>query len=164
MPGQRPILAMSFVASLGITFHVLSCTLPRHESNFWPLLVYLFYVLLPVPMAISSHIVSVTAVGSDPKAATKARDYAIFFTVGIMVSTFALPILLSRGPVGHSVVSLSKSNNPLHFKSNWNWHLTECSNFKQIKPIQCTLVEFGNLLCFATVGLFHLYLKPVTGT
>lgn len=105
MPGQRPILAMSFIASLGITFEVLACTLPKNDSNFLPLLVYIFYILLPLPMIISRRIIDETVIGLDRKTSVSARDYAIFFTAGIMVSTFTLPILLARSPLNKPLVS-----------------------------------------------------------
>uniref|UniRef100_A0A6G1SHC4 Leptin receptor gene-related protein n=1 Tax=Aceria tosichella TaxID=561515 RepID=A0A6G1SHC4_9ACAR len=134
MPGQRPILAMSFVASLGITFQLLACTVPKGEGNLWPMLVYIFYILLPIPILVSTHIIKETMVGMNEKDAAKAKHYAIFFTAGILVSSFAMPILLARSPEA----------NPI------------------IKPIQCVLVEIGNVLCYATMGLFCIYFKPLS--
>jgi hypothetical protein len=106
MPGQRPILAMSFVASLGITFQLLACTVPKGESNFWPLLVYVFYILLPLPMLLSSRIIKETMIGNNEKDAARTKHYAVFFTAGIMVSSFALPILLARSPDPTPIVSI----------------------------------------------------------
>lgn len=105
MPGQRPILAMSFIASLGITFEVLACTLPKGAGNLWPLLIYFFYILLPIPMIMSRRIVKETMIGMNEGSSKRVRDYALFFTAGIMVSTLALPIILARSPVDKPLVS-----------------------------------------------------------
>ena len=134
MPGQRPILAMSFVASLGLFFEILSCNLPRNQGNFWPLLIFIFYILLPLPFIFAKRIIKDTLVGMDERDASRTRHFAVFFTAGIMVSSFALPILLARSPM----------EKPL------------------IAPIQCILLELGNLLCYVTMGLFCIYFKPMT--
>lgn len=108
MPGQRPILAMSFIASLGLTFQVLSCKVPAGQTNCWPLLVYLFYILLPIPMMITTRIIKETMVGTVEKDAARAKHYAVFFTAGILVSSFALPLVLTRSPVADPLVSMLK--------------------------------------------------------
>lgn len=105
MPGQRPILAMSFVASLGITFEVLACTVPKGESNFWPLLIWIIYVILPIPMIISRRIMKDLMLGMT-NGAGKNRDYVLFFTAGIMVSSVFLPIILARSPIDKPIVSI----------------------------------------------------------
>lgn len=165
MPGQRPILAMSFIASLGITFEVLACTLPKGANNFWPLLVLIFYMLLPLPMIMSKQIISDTMIGLDRKTTVKARDYCIFFTSGIMVSIFAFPIVLSNT----SVVSIvSHRTHFILIHRYINYALTTnlssiCKTVNQIHPIQCFLVEVGNILILATGALFCLYFKPMGG-
>lgn len=96
MPGQRPLLAMSFLASVGITLDVLACTFPKGSSNFWPLIVFIFYFLVPLPLMITNRInKDIMASAPDPK----ARDLALFFTAGIMISTMALPTVLSRSAI-----------------------------------------------------------------
>lgn len=108
MPGQRPILAMGFIASLGVTFEVLSCTVPKESRNFWPLLIWLFYLLLPIPMVISKRYTKDLfgmGIMSD-NGQGKARDYMLFFTAGIMVSSMFLPIILARSPIDNPVVSI----------------------------------------------------------
>lgn len=107
MPGQRPILAMGFVASLGITFEVLACTLPKGASNFWPLLIYFFYILLPIPLIMSRRIVKETMIGMNEGSSKRVRDYALFFTAGMIVSTVALPIILARSPTNKPLVSIN---------------------------------------------------------
>lgn len=105
MPGQRPIIAMSFIASLGLMFDVLACTVPKNQSNFWPLLVWLFYILLPIPMHMARRITKDTLMGATEADAKKVRDYALFVTAGIMVSSMALPIVLTRSPSEKPIVS-----------------------------------------------------------
>lgn len=110
MPGQRPILAMSFIASLGITFVVLACKLPKDNSNFWPLLVLLFYLFLPFPLTLARRISKDTALGMSPISPNWTRDLALFFTSGVMISIMALPIVLARSPESKPLVSISKHN------------------------------------------------------
>lgn len=110
MPGQRPILAMSFIASLGITFDVLACTLPKGNSNFWPMIVFVTYILLPIPLMFSKRVVKETQIGMSDVSASKVRDYALFFTAGLAVSSMALPIILARTPVEKPIVSKSARN------------------------------------------------------
>lgn len=96
---------MSFVASLGITFDVLACAVPKGEANFWPMLVILFYLLVPLPMLFARRIIKETNVGLDKDSSSKVRDYALFVSAGIMVSNMALPIVLARSPPEKPVVS-----------------------------------------------------------
>lgn len=105
MPGQRPILAMGFVASLGITFEVLSCV--KNDGRFWPLLIYLFYILLPVPVIMYRRIVKETAIGINDGSGGRIRDTALFFTSGLLVSTMALPIVMARSPIEKPNVSIN---------------------------------------------------------
>mgnify|MGYP000921756485 CR=1 FL=1 len=105
MPGQRPILAMSFIASLGITFEVLACTFPKGNGNFWPLIVFIFYILLPIPTIISKRIMKETMIGVNDGGPAKVRDYTLFLTAGIIVSSVALPIIMARSPAEGPIVS-----------------------------------------------------------
>lgn len=129
MPGQRPLLAMSFVASLGLTLDILACTYPKDANNFWPLLVFIFYFLAPLPLMMSRRIQKDSGTTSYEVSQVKLRDLALFVTSGLMVSTMALPIVLARSPIAHPLIS---------------W-------------VSCILVLFGNVLCFMTIGLFCLY-------
>lgn len=106
MPGQRPILAMGFIASLGITFDILACCLPKDEANFWPLIVFVTYLLLPIPYMLSKRLIKDTLIGMNESSTSRVKDYAIFFTGGIMVSSMALPIILARTPIQKPIVSI----------------------------------------------------------
>ncbi|CAJ0914778.1 unnamed protein product [Ranitomeya imitator] len=59
--------------------------------TYWPLFVLIFYVISPIP-----HFIA-TRVSDDSDAASSAcRELAYFFTTGIVVSAFGLPIVLAR--------------------------------------------------------------------
>lgn len=135
MPGQRPILAMSFIASLGILFHVSACFLPRGAGNFWPVLTYLFYCFLPLPILMGQRIKQQTAL-FDASVGHKTRDFTAFFMAGIVVSSFALPMLMARIPL----------DKPL------------------LAPIQCVMIQLGNLFCYATLGSFCIYFNLFKST
>ncbi|EMP32369.1 Putative tyrosine-protein phosphatase auxilin [Chelonia mydas] len=58
---------------------------------YWPLFVLIFYVLCPIPHFIAKR------VSDDTDAASSAcRELAYFFTTGIVVSAFGMPIILAR--------------------------------------------------------------------
>lgn len=124
---------MGFVASLGITIEILACTLPKGQSSFWPLLVTIFYILLPIPIIISKRIANSTTIEVSGGRQSITRDYALFATAGIIVSSIALPIIMARSPIDKPAIA----------------------------PISCFLTEMGNLLCYATMALYCLYFKPL---
>ena len=110
MPGQRPLLAMSFVASLGITFEILACSPSTNREphpfwNFWPLLVWVIYALLLIPLNICRNMKE-TMIGFNESAIKKTRDVALFFFAGVIISSFALPIVLARTPLEKPRVSI----------------------------------------------------------
>lgn len=110
MPGQRPILVMGFIASLGITADVLACVLPKGHANFWPMIVFVTYLLLPLPFLFSKKVIKDTLVGMNDGSSARVRDFAIFLTGGLLVSSMALPIILARTPMEKPIVSTK--NNP----------------------------------------------------
>lgn len=58
---------------------------------YWPLFVLFFYVLSPIPTFISRRLSDDSDVASNA-----CRELAYFFTTGIVVSAFALPIIMAR--------------------------------------------------------------------
>lgn len=158
MPGQRPILAMSFIASLGITFMVLATHLPKDKSNYWPLLVTLFYVFLPLPLLFSRRVSKDAIIGISPGTINKTRDYALFFTSGLMISTMALPVVMARSPESSPLVSIIM----VQPEAKYN-QLTYFPTHQQVAPISCVMVELGNILCLSTLALFYIYFKPNDG-
>ncbi|CAI9534867.1 unnamed protein product [Staurois parvus] len=69
---------------------MLGCALESYKV-YWPLFVLIFYVISPIP-----HFIA-TRLSDDSDAASSAcRELAYFFTTGIVVSAFGLPIILAR--------------------------------------------------------------------
>ena len=62
----------------------------------------LFYVLSPLPTLIARRYTE-----SSGSSSTAAYELAIFITMGFVVSSFALPIVLARSPETEPVVSLA---------------------------------------------------------
>lgn len=61
-------------------------------------------------MVLSRRVIKDTALGSDASSSKKMRDYALFLTAGIIVSSVALPIILARTPVEKPLVSSNYSD------------------------------------------------------
>merc|ERR1712113_1364098 len=70
----------------------LSCALPQF-NNWIPFTVVIFYLISPIPTLIAKRR------GDDSSGSNPCRELAWFLTTGIVVSAFALPIVLSRAPV-----------------------------------------------------------------
>ena len=61
-------------------------------SNWYPFTVVIFYLLSPIPTLIAKR-------HSEDSASNPCRELAWFLTTGIVISAFALPIVLARAPV-----------------------------------------------------------------
>lgn len=68
----------------------------------WPFFVVLFYVLAPIPTIIARRYTEDPSSSSNP-----CLELAIFITIGFVVSSFALPIVLARAPDENPVVSFN---------------------------------------------------------
>ena len=88
MAGVRALVTLAFTGALGLLFLILACALPVF-SNWAPFSVIVFYILLPIPHLLARR----------HKNESDAKDLANFLTAGIVVSAFALPIVMSRAPV-----------------------------------------------------------------
>jgi len=93
--GLRTVILLSFVLAVGFLMIILSCAL---WQNWLPLLVALTFVLAPLPNALFSHC------GSDEFAASYGEgsgplDLGRFITSIVVVSGFALPIILAHSEV-----------------------------------------------------------------
>ncbi|XP_017891283.1 leptin receptor gene-related protein isoform X2 [Ceratina calcarata] len=95
MAGIKVLLA--FGGSIGMTFVILGCALPAYKV-WWPFFVVLFYVLAPVPTIIARRHTSEHG-GSNP-----CLELAVFITMGFVISSFALPIVLARSPASHPLI------------------------------------------------------------
>ncbi|KAJ3525169.1 hypothetical protein NMY22_g10685 [Coprinellus aureogranulatus] len=91
---RKAVILLSFVLALGFLLIILSCAL---WQNWLPLLVALTFVLAPLPNAVFSHC------GNDEFGSayesSPAVDFGRFLTSLIVVTGFALPIVLSHSGV-----------------------------------------------------------------
>ncbi|KAL7641333.1 UNVERIFIED_CONTAM: hypothetical protein RMT77_008472 [Armadillidium vulgare] len=95
MANLKPIVCLSFMISVGLMFLILACALPQY-NNWWPFFVIVFYILSPVPTFISRRL--------DTEPSSMGRSLAHFLTTGIVISSFALPIILARSPYHNPVI------------------------------------------------------------
>ncbi|XP_055598425.1 leptin receptor gene-related protein [Uranotaenia lowii] len=84
---------LAMLGSIGMTMIILACALPAYKV-WWPFFVVLFYLITPIPALIGKR----NSVDGDRMAAV---TNSIFATIGIVISSFALPIVLARSDVIH---------------------------------------------------------------
>ncbi|CAH2042369.1 unnamed protein product, partial [Iphiclides podalirius] len=89
----QSLVSLAFAGSIGMTFVILACALPQFKL-WWPFFVVLFYILCPIPTMIARRHTDSTG-GTN----SSCMETAIFITMGIIVSSFALPIVLARATV-----------------------------------------------------------------
>ncbi|XP_026470930.1 leptin receptor gene-related protein [Ctenocephalides felis] len=77
---------------MGMTLVILACALPHFNKLWWPFFVVIFYILAPLPTMIAKRY------SNDSSSSNACLEFAIFITMGIVVSSFALPIVLARTP------------------------------------------------------------------
>uniref|UniRef100_A0A9L0RAV8 Leptin receptor gene-related protein n=1 Tax=Equus caballus TaxID=9796 RepID=A0A9L0RAV8_HORSE len=103
MAGVKALVALSFSGAIGLTFLMLGCALEDY-GVYWPLFVLIFYVISPIP-----HFIAKRATDDSDAASSACRELAYFFTTGIVVSAFGLPIILARVAVVSCFAPLSLS-------------------------------------------------------
>ncbi|XP_051167593.1 leptin receptor gene-related protein [Leptopilina boulardi] len=81
-----------------MTFVILACALPSYQV-WWPFFVVLFYTLSPIPTLVARRVSDNSGSSSNPR-----LELAIFLTMGIVISSFALPIVLARAPENDPVI------------------------------------------------------------
>ncbi|XP_015590717.1 leptin receptor overlapping transcript-like 1 isoform X2 [Cephus cinctus] len=81
-----------------MTFVILGCALPAYHV-WWPFFVVLFYILAPIPTLVARRYTDDSGSNSNP-----CMELAIFVTMGFVVSSFALPIVLARSPEADPVI------------------------------------------------------------
>merc|ERR1712212_768013 len=91
MAGIKSLVALAFSGSIGLLFLFLACALPQF-NNWYPFTVIIFYLICPLPSMIARR-------HSEDSASNPCRELAYFLTTGIVISAFALPIVLARAPV-----------------------------------------------------------------
>jgi len=87
----KSLVALAFSGSIGILFLFLACALPQYD-NWYPLTVIIFYLLSPIPSLIAKRYTDVSGESGQ------CKELAWFLTTGIVVSAFALPVVLHRAP------------------------------------------------------------------
>ncbi|XP_052896782.1 leptin receptor overlapping transcript-like 1 [Anopheles moucheti] len=80
---------LAMLGSIGMAMIILACALPAYNL-WWPIFVVLFYIICPLPTMIAKR-----NNVEDPSRAANA----MFATIGIVMSSFALPIVLARAEV-----------------------------------------------------------------
>jgi hypothetical protein len=124
MGGVKTLIGLTFLATLGFLFLFLACALPAY-NNWYPFFVVFFYVLAPLPALVSRRSSAGIGSGSSP-----LQELCAFFTAGLVLSAFALPIVLARAPPTEPTVA----------------------------PGAAGLVEAANVIFFATLfGFFYLH-------
>ncbi|KAG2037282.1 vacuolar protein sorting 55 protein [Suillus americanus] len=92
--GLKTVILLSFVLAVGFLLIILSCAL---WANWLPLLVALTFVLAPLPNALFAHCGGDEFSSSD--GATGAVDLGRFLTSIVVVTGFALPVVLTHSEV-----------------------------------------------------------------
>merc|ERR1719510_2812938 len=87
---MKRLVALAFSGSIGLLFLFLACALPEFNA-WWPLFVLVFYFLAPLPSVMSKRL-SEDGMGGSSSA---WKELCYFFTTGIVLSAFALPIVLA---------------------------------------------------------------------
>lgn len=90
MASMKALVTLAFTGSIGMTFVILACALPAVKV-WWPMIVVLFYLLAPIPTLIARR--QQERFGN---AQQSCMDLAIFITMGLVVSSFALPMIMAR--------------------------------------------------------------------
>ena len=94
----KALILLAFAGSLGLMFLLLACALPQYD-NWWPLFVIVFYILAPLPYTIARRQREDLGGGSS-----SVMELAVFFTAGIVISSFGLPIVLAHAPSSGPVI------------------------------------------------------------
>ncbi|KAJ9577011.1 hypothetical protein L9F63_006448, partial [Diploptera punctata] len=92
------LVTLAFAGSIGMTLVILGCALPEYKV-WWTFFVVLFYVLAPLPTLIARRYTE-----NSGNSGSAAYELAIFITMGFVVSSFALPVVLARSPATDPVI------------------------------------------------------------
>ena len=142
MAGVKALITLALTASVGLLFLILACALPQF-NNWAPFWVIVFYILLPIPSLLARRY----------KDESSAKDLSDFFTAGIVICAFALPIVMSRAPVVTQHPSTSMSADGLE-----NTTLTNAPDIITmdylISGSACFLTLLSNTVIFITIFQF----------
>ncbi|XP_018566838.1 leptin receptor gene-related protein [Anoplophora glabripennis] len=101
-----------------MTLVILACALPNY-GLWWPFFVVLFYVLAPIPTLMARRY-------SDHSGGSNScMETCIFITMGLIVSSFGLPIVLTRvGTIAEGACYLTVAGNVVVFATLLGFFLT----------------------------------------
>ncbi|XP_017493258.1 PREDICTED: leptin receptor gene-related protein-like [Rhagoletis zephyria] len=126
MAGLKGLVVLAFMGSVGMTLVILSCATPSLGAVWWPFFVVIFYFLAPVPVLFANRYSETLQMSTS----TTPKDVALFFTAGIVISAYGLPIILARAPILEPVIHTGA----------------------------CALVLMGNTVVFLTIlGFFYSF-------
>ena len=154
MAGVKPLVALAFSGSIGLLLLFLACALPQFD-NWIPFTVVIFYLMSPLPTLIAMRRRGDSGSGSSP-----CREFAYFLTTGIVVSAFALPIVLARAPTALTpIASMIPSNGTSTAAPNSVTTTPDDLSGKQFTTVidggACGLVIAANSIMFLTIlGFF----------
>merc|ERR1712126_280567 len=145
MAGVKALVVLAFSGSIGLLFLFLACALPQF-NNWYPFTVVVFYLLSPIPTFIAKRY------ADDSLSSNPCRELAWFLTTGIVVSAFALPIVLARAPVSGDVTptpgpTSTTSTPPITSTPSPN--VTETHTV--IQTIPCLLTTGASLMILTTI-------------
>ena len=92
MAGVKRLVALALSGSLGLLLLFLACALPQF-NNWIPFTVVVFHLASPLPSLLARRH------GDNSPGSSPGKEIAWFLTTGIVVSAFALPIVLARDQV-----------------------------------------------------------------
>lgn len=102
------LIICAFMTVLGMTFLILACALPTPKI-FYPFFVLIFYVLSVLSVFISKR--------TTPNNETNPKsEFALFLTAGMVLSAFALPVVLAHS----AVVSSTKIESNIYTTALFN--------------------------------------------
>lgn len=120
---RHRIIFVGFLGALGVFLLILGCYL---SSNWWTMLLVVFYIFTPMPLLFAGNN-NDGYQSFDGSGTSKAKDIAIFLCTGFLVSTIAFPIMLTNNYTGEGP------------------HITVQN---------CIFAEFATLFLWATSALF----------
>ncbi|KAJ8589602.1 vacuolar protein sorting 55 protein [Rhizopogon salebrosus TDB-379] len=94
--GLKTVILLSFVLAVGFLLIILSCAL---WANWLPLLVALTFVLAPLPNTLFAHCGGDDFSLSSHDSTSGAVDLGRFLTSIVVVTGFALPVVLTHSEV-----------------------------------------------------------------
>ncbi|KAI0054099.1 vacuolar protein sorting 55 [Auriscalpium vulgare] len=100
--GLKTVILLSFVLAVGFLMIILSCAL---WSNWLPLLVALTFVVAPLPNALFAHCGG-DDFSTDIGESSGPVDLGRFITAIIVVTGFALPLILAHSEIIHPGASV----------------------------------------------------------